>query len=97
MRRKILTTTIITRIAIATTILFGVLLPFNFSSLAQVSPQVIPRIEVIESSEGIPLSYRLVISRSQDNVYVFCPTNFEPELNYLRNVEVIQCKPFTSP
>ncbi|GAB4382453.1 MAG: hypothetical protein Kow00121_42740 [Elainellaceae cyanobacterium] len=58
---------------------------------------MIPRIEVIEGSEEIPPSYRLVISQSQDNVYVFCPTNFEPELNYLRNVKAIQCKPFTSP
>jgi hypothetical protein len=96
MNRKILAITIITTITIAITILFGVLLPFNFLSLAQVSPQVIPRIEVIESSEGIPPSYRLVISRSQDNVYVFCPTNFEPELNYLRSVKAIQCKPFTN-
>ncbi|MBW4624544.1 MAG: hypothetical protein KME49_03255 [Brasilonema octagenarum HA4186-MV1] len=97
MNRKILPTTIITTITIAITILFGVLLPFNFPSLAQVSPQVIPRVEAIESSEGIPPSYRLVISRPQDNVYVFCPTNFEPQLNYLRNVKAIQCQPFTSP
>ena len=96
MNRKILAITIITTITIAITVLFSVLLPFNFSSLAQVSSLVIPRIEVIESSEGIPPSYRLVISRSQDNVYVFCPTNFEPELNYLRNLKAIQCKPFTS-
>lgn len=95
MNRKILSTTIITAITI--TILSAVLLPFNSPFFAQVSPQVIPRIEVIEDSEGIPPSYRLVISRSQDDVYVFCPTNFEPELNYLRNVKAIQCKPFTSP
>lgn len=93
MNRKILATTI----TIAITILFGVLLPFNFPSLAQVSPQVIPRIEVIESSEGISPSYRLVISRPQDNVYVFCPVDFEPQLNYLRNVKVIQCKRSTNP
>ncbi|MGJ5630996.1 hypothetical protein [Nostoc sp. CALU 1950] len=95
MNRKILSTKITTTIAI--TILFGILLLFNFPSLAQVSSQVIPRIEVIESSEGIPPSYRLVISRSQDNVYVFCPTDFEPQLDYLRNVKAIQCKSFTSP
>jgi hypothetical protein len=89
MNRKILSMTIAT--------LFGVLLLFNFPSLAQVSPQVIPRIEVIKSSEGTPPSYRLVISRPQDNVYVFCPTDFEPQLNYLRNVKAIQCKRFTSP
>ncbi|NJO43052.1 MAG: hypothetical protein HC865_21195 [Cyanobacteria bacterium RU_5_0] len=70
---------------------------FNIPSLAQVSSQVIPRIEVIESAERIPPSYRLVISRSQDNVYVFCPTDFEPQLDYLQNVKAIQCKPFTSP
>jgi hypothetical protein len=96
MNRKIFSIIIITTVTIAITILFGVLLPFNFPSLAQVSPQVIPRIEVIESSEGIPPSYHLVISQSQNNVYVFCPTNFEPELNYLRDVKAIQCKPFTS-
>ena len=100
MNRKILSTKITTTTTIAITILFGVLLLFNFPSLAQVSSQVIPRIEVIEGSEGsegIPPSYRLVISRSQDNVYVFCPTGFEPQLDYLRNVKAIQCKPFTSP
>ncbi|HEY9844998.1 MAG TPA: hypothetical protein V6D03_02275 [Candidatus Caenarcaniphilales bacterium] len=97
MNRKILSTKITTTTTIAITILFGVLLLFNFPSLAQVSSQVIPRIEVIEGSEGIPPSYRLVISRSQDNVYVFCPTGFESRLNYLRNVKAIQCKPFTSP
>jgi hypothetical protein len=82
---------------IALTTLFSVLLLFNFPSLAQVSSQVIPRIEVIGSSEGTPPSYRLVISRPQDNVYVFCPNDFEPELNYLRNVKTIQCKQLTSP
>jgi hypothetical protein len=82
---------------ISATILLSLLLLFSVPSLAQVSPQVIPRIEVIESSEGIPPAYRLVISRSQDNVYVFCPTDFEPQLDYLRNVKAIQCKPFTSP
>jgi hypothetical protein len=92
MNRKILSTIIITII----TILFGILLPFNSPSLAQVSSQVIPRIEVIESAEGIPPSYRLVVSRSQDNVYVFCPTDFEPQLNYLRNVKAIQCQQSTN-
>lgn len=89
MNRKMLSITITT--------LFGIVLLFSVPSLAQVSPQVIPRIEVIKSSEGIPPSYRLVISRPQDNVYVSCPTGFEPELNYLRNVKTIQCKQLTSP
>ena len=89
MNRKILSATILTVITITITVLSGVLLSFNSPSFAQVSPQVIPKIEVIEGSEGIPPSYRLVISRSEDNVYVFCPTNFEPELNYLRNVKAI--------
>ena len=97
MNRKILSTNITTTTTIAITVLFGVLLLFNFPSLAQVSSQAVPRIEVIEGSEGIPPSYRLVISRAQDNVYVFCPTNFEPQLDYLRNVKAIQCQPFTSP
>ncbi|WNN92218.1 hypothetical protein [Gloeocapsopsis dulcis] len=48
MNQKILATTI----TIAITILFGVLLPFNFPSLAQVSPQVIPRIEVDRKFRG---------------------------------------------
>ena len=97
MNRKILSTKITTTTTIAITILFGVLLLFKLPSLAQVSSQVIPRIEVLEGSEGIPPSYHLVISQSQDNVYVFCPTGFEPQLDYLRNVKAIQCKPFTSP
>jgi hypothetical protein len=79
------------RIASAT-ILLTLLVLFSVPSLAQVSIQVIPRIEIIKSSEGIPPAYRLVISRPQDIVYVACPTNFEPELNYLRNVKAIQCK-----
>ena len=79
---------------ISATILLSLLLLFSVPSLDQVSSQVIPRIEVIESSEGIPPAYRLVISRPQDIVYAFCPTNFEPELNYLRNVKAIQCKRF---
>jgi hypothetical protein len=89
MNRKILSTKITTTTTIA--ILFGVLLLFNFPSLAQVSSQVIPRIEAIEGSGGIPPSYRLVISRPQDNVDVLCPTGFEPQLDYLRGVEAIQC------
>jgi hypothetical protein len=97
MNRKILSTSIITTITIAITILFSILLPLDSQSLTQVNPQVIPRVEVIESSEGIPPSYRLVISRPQDNVYVFCPADFEPQLNYLRNAEAIQCEPLTSP
>ena len=72
MNRKILSTKITTTTTIAITILFGVLLLFNFRSLAQVSSQVIPRIEVIESSEGIPPSYRLVISRSPISGQCLC-------------------------
>jgi hypothetical protein len=77
---------------ISATILLSLLLLFSFPTPAQISPQVIPRIEVIKSSEGIAPAYRLVISRLQDIVYAFCPTNFESELNYLRNVKAIQCK-----
>ena len=79
------------KVSISTTILFALLLAFIFPSLAQVNSQVIPRIEVINSA------YRLVISRPQDNVYVFCPTGLEPELNYLRNVKAVQCKPVPRP
>jgi hypothetical protein len=77
---------------VSATILLSLLVLFSFPSLAQVNTQVIPRIEIIKSSEGVPPAYRLVISRPQDIVYVACPTNFEPELNYLRNVQAIQCK-----
>ncbi|WP_204150387.1 hypothetical protein [Leptolyngbya sp. CCY15150] len=82
---------------VAATIFLGILLLFNFPSLAQVHPNIIPRIETIEGSENLPPAYRLIISQPQDNVYVFCPSNFEPELTYLRNVETLQCKPFTTP
>jgi hypothetical protein len=92
---KILVTFQRSPLIISATILFSLLLLFIFPSLAQISPQVLPRIEVIESSERIPPAYRLVISQPQDIVYAFCPTNFEPELNYLRNVKAIQCKRFT--
>ena len=77
---------------ISAIILAGLLLLFSFPSLAQIRPQVIPRIEVIGSSEEILPAYRLVISRPRDIVYVFCPANSEPELNYLRNVKAVQCK-----
>lgn len=79
------------------TIFLGIFLLLNFPSLAQVYPTVIPRIEIIESSENIPPAYRLIISQPQDNVYVFCPSDFAPKLAYLQNVESIQCKPFTIP
>jgi hypothetical protein len=79
--------------AIATATLFFILTLFSLPSLAQVSSEVIPRIEIIESQSGVPPAYRLVISQPQDNVYVFCPSDFEPELNYRRNVKAIECKP----
>jgi hypothetical protein len=79
--------------AISAATLFAILTLFSLPSLAQVNSEVIPRIEIVESQEGIPPAYRLVISQPQDNVYVFCPSDFEPELNYRRNVKVIECKP----
>ncbi len=55
-------------------------------------------IEIIESAWGdFPSSYRLVISQPQNIVYVACPTDFAPELNYIRNIEAIQCKRFSIP
>jgi hypothetical protein len=64
---------------------------------AQVSRQTIPRIETIRGNQGnVPPSYRLVISRPQDIVFVSCPSNYAPKLGYLRNVEAIQCEPFQS-
>jgi hypothetical protein len=78
---------------LSATILFTILTLFSFPSLAQVNSEVIPRIEIIESQEGVPPAYRLVISQPQDNVYVFCPSDFEPELSYRSNVKTIECKP----
>jgi hypothetical protein len=62
---------------------------------AQVSRQIIPRIETIRGNQpNVPPSYRLVISRPQDIVFVSCPSNYAPKLGYLRNVEAIQCERF---
>lgn len=67
---------------------------------AQVSSQIIPRIETIQGNQpnvpNVPPSYRLVISRPQDIVFVSCPSNYAPKLGYLRNVEAIQCERFRS-
>ena len=64
---------------------------------AQVSRQIIPRIETIRGNQpNVPASYRLVISRPQDIVFVSCPSNYAPKLGYLRNVEAIQCERFQS-
>jgi hypothetical protein len=82
---------------ISAMILFCGLLLFTFPSLAQVYPTIIPRIETVESSENLPPAYRLIISQPQDNVYVFCPSDFAPKLTYIRNVETIQCERFTTP
>jgi hypothetical protein len=78
---------------ISATILLSVLLLFSFPSLAKVNSQPIPRIEIIESSSAeIPPAYRLIISQLENTVYVFCPTGFEPELSYVRNVKAIRCQ-----
>ncbi|MBD3881597.1 hypothetical protein IFO70_07500 [Phormidium tenue FACHB-886] len=80
---------------IAAAVTLTVLLLFGSPSPAQVNSAQIPRIEIIESSLGdIPPAYRLVISQPQHRVYVSCPTDFAPELSYVRNVETVQCKRF---
>jgi hypothetical protein len=85
-------------LTISATVLPGVFLLFGFPSLAQVYPQIIPRIETIKSSsENLPPAYRLIISQPQDRLYVVCPSGFAPKLKYVRNVEAIQCERFTTP
>ena len=65
--------------------------------VAQISPQVIPRIDIIKPQENnLPPAYRLTISRPQDTVYVICPGGYEPNLNYLRNVKAIKCERYQS-
>ena len=60
---------------------------------AQLTPQIIPRIDTIKPQQSnVPPAYRLTVSRPQDIVYVTCPGGYEPKLDYLRNVEAIQCK-----
>jgi hypothetical protein len=72
----------------------GLLLLFSFSAIAQVYSQVIPRIETIPSEqEDTPPSYRLVISRPEDLLFIYCPEDHAPKLGYVRNVEAIQCEP----
>ena len=72
---------------------FALILLFQRPLAAQISPQIIPRIDIIQPQQtNIPPAYRLTVSRPQDIVYVTCPGGYEPKLDYLRNVEAIQCK-----
>jgi hypothetical protein len=74
--------------------ILGCTLFFQPPASAQVVPRVAPRIEQIGADEGdVPPSYRLVISDSENIVYVYCPRNYAPKLGYLRNVEALQCEP----
>jgi hypothetical protein len=73
--------------------ILGSLLLFSFSAIAQVYSQVIPRIETIPSERDAPPSYRLVISRPEDLLFIYCPKDHAPKLGYVRNVEAIQCEP----
>jgi hypothetical protein len=74
--------------------ILGLLLLPRLTAIAQVYPQIIPRIETISSEQEDALpSYRLVISRPQDLLFVYCPENHAPKLGYVRNVEAIQCEP----
>lgn len=79
------------------TILLSLFLLFSFPALAQVYSLPIPRIEAIKGSEGVPPAYRLIISQPENMVYVFCPSNFEAELDYVRNVKTIRCQRFSTP
>ncbi|MFB2975422.1 hypothetical protein [Microseira sp. BLCC-F43] len=70
---------------------------FKSPVVAQVVRQIAPRIETSAGNDPtVPPSYRLVVSRPQDIVYVTCPNNYAPKLGYLRNVEAIQCERFQS-
>lgn len=70
---------------------------FQSPVAAQFFPQIIPRIETIRGNQpNVPPSYRLVISRPQDIVFVSCPSNYAPKLGNLRNVKAIQCERFRS-
>jgi hypothetical protein len=61
---------------------------------AQAASQIAPRIEQIGEDQGdVPPSYRLVISNSENIVFVYCLQNYAPKFGYLRNVEALQCEP----
>ncbi len=70
---------------------FALMLLFQSPIVAQISPQVIPRIDIITGPDGTGSAYRLMISRPKDHVYVFCPAGHEATLTYLRNVKAIRC------
>jgi hypothetical protein len=72
---------------------FALMMLFQRPISAQITPQIIPRIDMIKPQQAnISPAYRLTISRPQDIVYVTCPGGHAPKLNYLRNVEAIQCE-----
>ena len=76
---------------------FALMLLFQSPIVAQLSPQVIPRIDIIKPQQNnTPPAYRLIISRPKDIVYVTCPGGYEPKLDYLRNVKAIQCERYPS-
>ena len=76
---------------------FALILLFQSPIVAQLSPQVIPHIDIIEPQQNnTPPAYRLVISRPKDIVYVTCPGGYESKLDYLRNVKAIQCERYPS-
>lgn len=55
-------------------------------------PSGTPRIELI--GQGGTASYRLIIDRPENIIFVTCPANYTPKLGYLRNIEAIQCERF---
>jgi hypothetical protein len=74
---------------------FALMMLFQRPIAAQITPQIIPRIDTIKPQESnIPPAYQLTISRPQDVVYVTCPGGYAPELNYLRNVKAIRCEEY---
>jgi hypothetical protein len=67
---------------------------FQLPVSAQSASQIAPQIEQIGEGQGdVPPAYRLVISDSENIVYVYCPENYAPKLDYLRNVKALQCEP----
>ena len=76
---------------------FALMMLFQHPIAAQVTPQIIPRIDTIKPQQSnLPPAYRLTIGRPQDIVYVACPGGYEPKLSYLRNVKAIQCERYQS-
>jgi hypothetical protein len=78
-------------------LILGLSLMFLFQQpiAAQVNLPMMPRIDIIKGQLGqASSSYRLIISRPQDIVFVACPERYAPKLGHLHNVKAIQCERF---